>query len=233
MKNIVITGASVGLGFAIAETFAKENNHLILVSRTASKLNAAAEQLTAKYKAKVSVFVADLSIKTEAIELGEKILNQFKKIDILVNNAGTYVPGSVHNEPDGQIEMMINTNLYSAYHLTRALMPAFEANGSGHIFNMCSIASLQSYSNGGSYSISKFALAGFTKNLREELKPKGIKVTGIYPGAAYTDSWKGSGIEPTRIMEANDIAQLVYTASQLSIQACVEDIVVRPQLGDL
>jgi short-subunit dehydrogenase len=103
----------------------------------------------------------------------------------------------------------------------------------GHIFNICSIASLQAYANGGSYSISKFALAGFSKNLREEMKPYGVKVTAVYPGAAFTDSWSGSGVDPLRIMEAGDIAEIVYAASQLSPRATVEDIVLRPQLGDL
>jgi NADP-dependent 3-hydroxy acid dehydrogenase YdfG len=104
---------------------------------------------------------------------------------------------------------------------------------SGHIFNMCSIASLQAYANGGAYSISKFALHGFSKNLREEMKPHGIKVTSIHPGAVMSDSWGNYDNTEKRIMEADDIAKMIYAASQLSIQACVEDIVIRPQLGDL
>ena len=98
---------------------------------------------------------------------------------------------------------------------------------------MCSIASLKAYNNGGAYSISKFALYGFNQNLREEMKPYGIKVTAVLPGAVLTDSWEGFDNSSKRIMEASDIAQLVYAASQLSIQACVEEILVRPQLGDL
>ena len=105
--------------------------------------------------------------------------------------------------------------------------------GRGHIFNICSIASLQAYSQGGSYSISKFALDGFSKNLRLELKDKGIKVTGVYPGATFTNSWAGSGVEPSRIMEAQDIAKMILAATQLSPQAVVEDIVMRPLLGDV
>jgi short-subunit dehydrogenase len=104
---------------------------------------------------------------------------------------------------------------------------------SGHIFNICSIASLNAYENGGAYSISKFAMYGFSKNLREEMKPYGIKVTHVLPGAAYTDSWSGSGIDPGRIMEAADIARMIYAAAHLSQQACVEEIIIRPQLGDL
>ena len=128
---------------------------------------------------------------------------------------------------------MIAVNLYSAYYVTRGLLPSMMKKRSGHIFNMCSIASLKAYSNGGSYSISKFALMGLTKNLREELKPYNIKVTAVYPGAVYTASWEGSGIDPARIMEVNDIAEMIYAASLLSPQACVEDIVIRPQQGDL
>jgi short-subunit dehydrogenase len=92
---------------------------------------------------------------------------------------------------------------------------------------------MAAYPNGGAYSISKYALLGFTRNLRNELKPHGIKVTAVIPGAAYTDSWKGSGVPEERIMEAEDIARMVYHATQLSPQAVVEDIVMRPQLGDL
>ena len=116
---------------------------------------------------------------------------------------------------------------------TRLLLPGMMARKTGHIFNMCSVASLKAYSNGGAYSISKFALAGFSANLREEMKAFGIKVTTVYPGAAYTDSWAGSGVDPQRIMEAGDVADMVLAASRLSPQATVEEILLRPQLGDL
>ena len=160
------------------------------------------------------------------------MLEQAASVDILVNNAGTFVPGNVSDEPDGALEETLDVNLYSAYHLTRALLPRFLEQQSGHIFNMGSIAGLKAYPGGGSYSISKFALHGFSKNLRYELMPHGIKVTTLIPGAVFTDSWKGFVAEE-RIMQAEDIAQLVYTTSQLSLQATVEEIVIRPQLGDL
>ena len=104
---------------------------------------------------------------------------------------------------------------------------------SGHIFNMCSIASLAAYTNGGSYSISKFALLGFSKNLREELKVHHIKVTAVYPGAVMTDSWSGFDNSNNRIMVAEDVSKMILAASKLSPQAVVEDIILRPLLGDL
>ena len=98
---------------------------------------------------------------------------------------------------------------------------------------MCSIAGLHAYHNGGAYSVSKFALNGFTKNLREELKEKRIRVSAIHPGATMSDSWAGSDISPDRIMEAQDIAIAIWSAYNMSAKAVVEDIILRPQLGDL
>ncbi len=232
--NVIITGASRGLGKAIAERFAKAGYDLYLSSRNDKALQEAVNSLRSTYpKIKIESKAADLSIRSEIQSLAEW-LQAFKvEIDVLVNNAGNFIPGGVHNEPEGALEEMIGVNLYSAYHLTRHLLPTMMKRKSGHIFNLCSIASLKAYENGGAYSISKFALLGFTRNLREEMKSYNIKVTAIIPGAAYTDSWSGSNIDPQRIMEAGDIAEIVFTASQLSPQACLEEVILRPQLGDL
>ncbi len=231
--NIIITGGSKGIGKAIAHQFAAAENNLFLCARNEKQLKATADELRQKYpQSTVHVKRVDMRNK-ESVQAFAAWCSGFGAADILVNNAGQFLPGSIHLEEDGLLEQMIETNLYSAYHLTRALLPAMIKNKSGHIFNICSIASIAAYANGGSYSISKFAMLGFSKNLREELKPLNIKVTAVLPGAAYTDSWSGSGIDPQRIMEANDVAKMIFAASQLSAQACVEEILLRPQLGDL
>jgi len=232
--NVIITGASRGLGNAMAEKFAANGHNLFLCSKNEVLLYKAMETLTTKYpNITIKAKPFDLSDKKQAESFGYWILDFGFSPDILINNAGQFLPGSIFNEEEDVLEKMIAVNLYSAYHLTRVLLPSMMKQKSGHIFNICSIASLQAYSNGGSYSISKFALAGFSKNLREEMKPHGIKVTAVYPGAAYTDSWAESGIDKNRLMEAGDIADMVFAASQLSPQACVEDIILRPQLGDI
>lgn len=232
--NIVITGASRGLGKAVAEKFASQGYDLYLTSRNETALyNTVKELMTYYPDVNIKANSFDLTIKEQAFALGNWVLSFDIDIDVLVNNAGLFEPGSVYNEPDGVLEHMIGSNLYSAYHVTRSVIGKMIEQKKGHIFNMCSIASFQAYKNGGAYSISKYALAGFSKNLREEMKPYFIKVTAVYPGAAYTDSWSGSGIDPKRIMEAKDIAEMIYASSQLSPQACVEDIILRPQLGDL
>jgi len=230
--NIVITGASRGIGSALAERFAVAGNTLLLCARNREKLESYAGALQQQTGVTILTYAADLSEKKSAMAFGEWVL-QHGPVDVLINNAGSFVPGSIHNEADGNLEQMIAVNLYSAYHVTRAIVPQMMERRQGHIFNMCSIASLKAYSNGGSYSISKYALSGFSHNLREELKPHQVKVTAVYPGAVYTDSWIGSGVAPERIMESKDIAEMIYAAAQLSPQACVEEIIIRPQLGDL
>jgi short-subunit dehydrogenase len=232
--NVVITGASRGLGKAIAHIFAQNGHNLYLTSRSEVALYKAVEELMTAYPGiSIKAKAFDLAEKEQAQAFGEWMLSLRVPVDVLVNNAGLFDPGSVYNEPDGTLEHMMSVNLFSAYHVTRSLIEHMIQQKSGHIFNMCSIASLKAYPNGGAYSISKYALAGFSTNLREEMKPFNIKVTAVYPGAAYTDSWEGSGIDPKRIMQADDIAKMIYAASQLSPQACVEEIILRPQLGDL
>lgn len=232
--NVIITGASKGIGKAIADKFAAQGYNLVLCSKNETRLLQAVEDIRQKNKdCKILFYPANLRNKDQTKAFGKWILDQKITIDILVNNAGDFTPGNIYDEEEGLLENMIEVNLYSAYHLTRDLLPEMMKQKKGHIFNICSIASLQAYPNGGSYSISKFALMGFSKNLREEMKPHNIKVTAVYPGAVYTSSWASSGIEQDRIMETKDIAEIIYSASQLSPQACVEDIVVRPQLGDL
>ena len=231
---IVVTGASKGIGKAVVERYAVEGHTVFICARNPEQLQAMANEITAKHpQSIIHTMAVDMSDKQQVIAFGNYILATAGSVDVLVNNAGSFLPGNTYIEEDGVLEKMINTNLYSAYHLTRVLLPTMMAAKNGHIFNMCSIASLQAYANGGSYSISKFALAGFSKNLREELKPHNIKVTAVYPGAVYTNSWSGSGVDPNRIMQSVDVAELIYTASKLSPQACVEEIVLRPQLGDL
>lgn len=232
--NVVITGASRGIGRAVAEIYAQHGYNLYLAARNEAGLLQTAEELeTAHPHIKVEVQAVDLANKEQAMLFSEWVKNRVDTIDVLVNNAGTFTPGNVHDEPDGALEQMLGVNLYSAYYVTRGVLPKMIEAKAGHIFTVCSIASLSAYPGGGAYSISKFALLGFTRNLRQELKEHNIKVTAIIPGAVYTDSWKGSGVSEQRIMEAEDIATLIYTTSRLSPQATVEELVIRPQLGDL
>lgn len=161
-------------------------------------------------------------------------LTNLGKIGILVNNAGLFRQGelSLPGEDD-DLEYLMSVNLYSAYWMGKTIIPNMVAAGSGHIFNISSIAGLKEYDNGGGYTVAKFALTGYTRQIRNELKSKNIRVTGVYPGAVLTDSWSGVDLPPSRFIQPQDIAELIYTASQLSSSACLEDIIVRPTEGDI
>ena len=232
--NIVITGASKGIGRAVAEKFAANGCSLFLCARTEKDLDSLTVEIGEKYPdIKVKYRVCDVANKQELKEFAGYVLSQCAQIDVLVNNAGAFIQGNVYDEEDGVLEQLMETNLYSAYYLSRFLIPSMISRKSGHIFNICSIASLKAYPGGGSYGITKYAMAGLSANLRDELKTFGIKVTAVFPGAAYTDSWSASGVSANRIMKAEDIAEMIFTSAHLSPMACVEEIVLRPQLGDL
>ena len=232
--NVVVTGASRGIGLEVSSVFAAAGYNLFLTARNDQTLRESVNDLKKQFPAVgINARSFDLGDKSGARNFAAWVDAEADTVDILVNNAGTFVPGKISEEEEGALEHMISVNLYSAYHVTRGLLPKMKKQGKGHIFTICSIASLQAYPNGGAYSISKFALLGFTRNLRRELMEDNIKVTAVIPGAVYTDSWKGSGVKESRIMKPSDIATLIFTNSRLSPQATVEEIIIRPQLGDL
>lgn len=232
--NVVITGATKGMGRAIAEKFAEAGYSLIVCARSQQDVEKMEKEFSNRFPAiSVKTKVTDIGDSIQIKNFGSWIVDLGLTPDIVVNNAGYFIPGSIYSEEEGTLQKMMDVNLNSAYHLTRSLLPVMMERKKGHIFNICSIASFQPLANVGSYGISKFALLGFTKHLREEMKPHGIKVTAVCPGATFTSSWEGSDIRHDRILEAADIAKMIFASSQLSAQAVVEDIIIRPQLGDL
>ena len=233
-KLIVVTGGSQGIGRAIIQKFATCDFDAVTCARHAQDLLKLKREIEKSTDGPtVHVRAADVSRKDEARSFADYVLSLNRRIDVLVNNAGYFVPGDISTEPDGNLESMIGANLYSAYHVTRGLVGKMKGTHAGHIFNMCSIASFQAYENGGSYAISKFALLGFSRCLREELKKDGIRVTAVMPGATKTRSWEGADIPDERFMKVEDIAEAIFSAYSLSSNSVVEEIIIRPQLGDI
>lgn len=232
--NAVITGASKGIGAAISELFASKGVNLAICARNNEDLTVFHKNMNKKYPdVEIMSMSVDVSKKDEILRFVTMIKSNWSHVDILVNNAGIYVPGEVHTEDDGILERLMEVNVYGPYNLTRALMPYFLKQKDGYIFNMCSVASLIAYPNGGSYSITKFALNGFTKALRAELLDKGIKVCAVFPGATWSHSWKGVDLPEDRLMQPEDVAKAIWLQLELSPSAVMEDIILRPQLGDL
>ncbi len=230
---IVVSGGSKGIGKAIIERFAQAGFDAITCARQKADLQKLKEEIEQQYHTKLHYKVADLSQKAAVIDFADFVHQTGLEVAALINNTGVFMPGSVIEEEDGNLEKMMETNLYSAYHLTRQLIRPMMARNSGYIFNICSIASLVAYPNGGSYSITKFAQLGMSKVLREEVKEYGIRVTAVMPGATLTASWAGVDLPAERLMKPEDVAEAVFAAFSLSKQSVVEEIVIRPQLGDL
>lgn len=224
----VITGGSKGIGLAITEKFLIEGFNVVCISRTAGET----ERLKEMHGDRLIYLFADLSQKEEVVKVGEEIKSRFNGIDVLVNNAGRFLPGTVSEEEEGVFELQMALNVGSAYHLTRKLLPLIKGRSS-YIFNICSTASIVPYTNGGSYCISKHALLGFSKVLREELKTEGVRVSSILPGATMTDSWKGINLPESRFMRTNDIASAIWFAWLVRENTVMEEILLRPVEGDI
>lgn len=229
----IITGATKGIGRAIAEIFAQHGFDLVLTARNADLLATLKKEWEARYRVQIFVFAADLRIKAEVQRFADFVLTHCQQVNVLVNNAGIFAQSPLLEAPDDQLEQMLQINLFSAYHLTRALLPNMLKHRKGHIFNICSVASQQAYQHNSSYTISKFALLGFSKSLRLEFRDRGIKVTSVLPGATLTESWEGVNVPPGRLMEPTEIAKAIWSAWDMGPTAVVEEIVLRPQLGDL
>ena len=233
-KLIVVTGGSKGIGKVIIHKFIRHGFDVVRCARSEFGLKLMQEDMQDfKPGANVFTFVADLSTKEGRDNFVDFVKSLNRKVDVLVNNTGYFAPGQVHNEEDGVLEKMIETNLYSAYHVTRGLVNDMIYNQDGYIFNICSTASIMPYVNGGSYCISKYALYGMTKVLREEMKEHNIRVTAILPGPTLTASWDGVNLPPDRFIKSEDVADAIFGAYSLSKQSVIGEILIRPQLGDI
>lgn len=235
-KYVVVTGGTKGIGRAIVARFMRAGHPVITCARSEQDLAELQTSLSQQVPGGVlHTLPADLSQAEDCQRFSAFVLATASEVDVLVNNTGSFIPGRLQDEPqDGsQLRQMLAVNLLSAYDVTLPLLPGLIARRTGHIFNICSTASIMAYPNGGSYGIAKHALYGFTKNLREELKEHGVRVTAVLPGATLTASWEGVDLPAERFVKAEDVAEAVFGAYSLSPQAVIEELLIRPQLGDL
>lgn len=227
-KKILITGASKGIGLEIAKLFYNQNFEVIICASSESSVEKVKKDFP-----EFSSYICNMANKEEVLNFAKEINDKFGKLDVLVNNVGKFIPGSIHGEEDGAFEQMMHTNLFGNYHITRALLPKMIDSKEGTIFNICSTASITPYVNGGSYCISKYALLGFSKVLREEMKKYNIRVVSVLPGATLTASWEGVDLPPERFIPAEDIAKIIWETYCLSPRTVVEEVLIRPLEGDI
>lgn len=235
---VLITGASQGIGAAIAKVFAKEVRgvRLALVARSEKNLKTVARacaKLADGGPAAVDVFVCDVSEDASVAAMAAAVRARFGRVDVLINNAGVFAGASFVATKVAEFDRIVAANLRSAFLVTQAFLPAMLKQKDGDIFFMSSIAGLEAYPNGAAYCAAKFGVTGLAKVLRAETKATGVRVCCVYPGATWSPSWSGSGVAPERMMPAGDVARAFLDVYRLSRNTVVEEIVLRPQLGDL
>ncbi len=233
MPTIVITGASQGIGAALAEAFAQEPNaRLALLARNETKLHAVAEACHA-HEAETLVLPTDVTDEAAVQAATQAVLERWGAPDVLINNAGVFKPGNVVDSPVVLFREQIEVNLTSAFMVTQAFLGAMTEAKRGTIFYMASVASIRAYAGGAAYCAAKHGLLGLARVVREETKEHGIRVTTLLPGATLTPSWDGVDLPEERFMPATDIAQAVRDAWHLSDRTVIEELLLRPQLGDI
>lgn len=222
------------MGRAIAIAFAKEGINLAICSRHMDDLLTFKNVLLA-VNPDINVYtaVADCSIKQQVIDFAAGAENELGAISIIVNNAGIYEHASILDDKDETFNKHVNTNLMPAYELYRYFGKKMIAEKQGHIFTICSVASLNPIAEAGTYSVTKYALLGLSKVMRTEMQPHGIKVTAVIPGSTLTDSWKGMEVDKDKMVLPEDIASAVLNIYNMSAGANVDEIIIKPTYGQI
>jgi NAD(P)-dependent dehydrogenase (short-subunit alcohol dehydrogenase family) len=227
---VVVTGASQGIGAAIAECFAETvaNVRLALVARNRERLEAVAARCLRSGARSAQVVSCELTEPAEVERMADAVLGAFGSVDVLVNNAGRWRGGAVHEMPVGDFALALQENLVSAFAVTRAFLPGMLQRGQGDVFFMSSTSGLEGVSNNAAYCAAKHGVAGLARALRAEVAPRGIRVCCVYPGGTDTPTWDGTDVDRSRLMSAADVARIVVDAYRLSGRTMVEDVILRP-----
>jgi NAD(P)-dependent dehydrogenase (short-subunit alcohol dehydrogenase family) len=229
----LITGATRGIGLAIARALASEGCNLILTARDEKALNRLSREL-ASAKIRVLAHSCDVRDPHSVDAVFRAIRRQFPGLDILINNAGIAHPNlPVEKLPFPVWKDVLETNLDGTFLVTQAALAIMKRGGT--IVNNLSVAANRVFAGSAAYNASKHGALGLTNTLREELRPRGIRVIGLLPGATDTDIWKTLWPKAPRrkMMSAETVAQAVVQAILLPANATVEKIEIRPSAGTL
>ena len=229
-----ITGASRGIGYAIAQHVAPMCSDLLVASKTEANITSAAKRLSAENHCKVHHMWSDLVDARAFADAAKQLVERTtKRVDWLILVAGYYVEGSLGEIGDIDFERNMLVNCHSAHYLVSGLLPFLKRSAAGKIILIGSTAAYEAYPLVPTYGIAKWALRGYAINLRKELMTQNVGVTFISPGGTLTDMWAGVDLPKHRLLEPDDIGKLVATVLTLSPQAVVEELIVRPMLGDV
>lgn len=230
--RVLITGASQGIGRAIAVEVASHSPYpLILTARNAQNLEETARLCRKAGQDMVTVIPCDLSNKDELRNMCTH--PEITKVAVLVNNAGNYLQKSVVDSELTDFTSQLQANFLNAVELTRQLLPVLKKKRESRLIFISSVTVQRGQARCGAYSASKQALNGYVQSLREALSSSSVAVTNLIPGQTFSPSWEGADVNPDRLIDPHDIGKTVVWLCGLSGRSCVEEVVIRPQKGDL
>lgn len=239
MKTVLVTGATAGIGEAIAQIFARANNKIIITGRRKDRLEKLKEKLETDFGVQVHTLCFDVQKSDQVKSAIASLPEAFKNIDILVNNAGLALGrSSFDNALEEDWDTMIDTNIKGVLYVTKAIVPGMIESKSGHIVNIGSIAGKETYLGGNVYCATKHAVDSLTKAMRIDLLEHGIKVTGICPGIVETEfsevRYKGDKEKAKLVYEGyhplspRDVAELVFFTATRPPHVNINDVVIVP-----
>lgn len=223
--NFIITGASRGLGKAFAKFASKFGGTVGIIASNQERLKEVAAQLEG---CSVITYACDFTEPAAVDALISELKSDFDKVDVLINNVGAFEIGELAETKLEQVEKMLNINFKAAFSITQEFLPVFKSQKEGFIFNIGSIITETPRKDIAAYTISKFALQGYTKILCDDLKDFGVKVTEVVPGSINTSSWDGIDAPKEDFVQPSDIVSAVEMVINSSKGANFEQIIVRP-----
>ncbi len=226
---VLVTGAGRGLGRDLALAFARAGADVVAAARTKSQLEGTTDKIKALGRRALAA-VADVTDQEQVHAMVQQALDEFGRVDILVNNAGMAVYGPFSEQKASDWRAMIDTNLMGTLFCTHAILPSMLDRGEGLIINIASVAGIHGLPNEAVYCASKHGVKGFTDALAVELKEKGIRVCGIYPGGMDTPFWdvQTYGGDRSRIMDPAQVAKMVLAAAAQPPGILVREVILFP-----
>ena len=226
----VVTGASTGVGLAVAKRFAQSGSHIVLAARTADDLRDAQAEVQ-ELGADVLAVPTDVSDREQCFALIEQTMERFGRVDVLVNNAGIGLYKPVEDVLPEDLDRTLAVNFRGAMYCAQAAYNQMRERGSGHIINVASIAGKTGLPGESAYNASKFAMVGFGQSLKKEAIHHGVRVDNVCPGGIDTPFWEKVPNPPdtSNFLTANDVAGLVVYVASTSERMVFDDITVNPK----
>jgi len=226
-KVAIVTGASRGIGFAVATSLARMGAKVSMCARDAKRLEKSADELQ-RAGAEVLAVPLDVTRSSELVSLVEKTERALGPVEVLVNNAGIGKFASVQDVTETDWDAMLDTNLKAVFLLSKAVARGMIERRSGHIINIASLAGKNAFAGGSAYCASKWGLLGLTQCMAEDLRPFNIRVSAVCPGSVATDFSPHQGRDTSKMLQPQDVAHAVETILTQEPQSFISEIVMRP-----